>query len=121
MKEMITPAEMAATRTVLLLPPGGSEATVGGSGTGVTTGTGFITRENSAGMTCLSWPGYCQAMAKLSLPSPSFTRAYMGKKIVNHHEKGPYRIYIWKRHMIILRYTESHLIVICLPSNKKNR
>ena len=42
----------------------GVGGSVGGSGTGIATGRGFITHENSAGMMTLSWPGYCQAMAK---------------------------------------------------------
>jgi hypothetical protein len=56
-------------------------------------------------------------MAKLSTKLPSFTRPYMGKIIVNYYEKGTEIIY-WKRHIIVLGYTESHLIVICLPGKK---
>jgi hypothetical protein len=36
---------------------------------------GLIIRENLAGITSNALPGYSQAMAKLSLPPPSFMRA----------------------------------------------
>ena len=42
----------------------------------------------------------------------------MGGEMSTIIEKG-LQEYIWKRHMIIiLRYMESHLIVISLPGNK---
>jgi hypothetical protein len=49
-----------------------------GSGVGCTGSFTFSTSENLAGITSLDWPGYCQAMAKLSPTPPSFIRAYSG-------------------------------------------
>jgi hypothetical protein len=49
--------------------------TLVGSGVGSTCSFTFSTSENLAGITSLDWPGYCQAMAKLSPSLPSFIRA----------------------------------------------
>jgi hypothetical protein len=44
-------------------------------GMGCTCSFTFSTSENLAGITSLDWPGYCQAIAKLSPTTPSFIRA----------------------------------------------
>jgi hypothetical protein len=49
--------------------------TLVGSGVGCTCSFTFSTSENLAGITSLDWPGYCQAMARLSPTRPSFIRA----------------------------------------------
>jgi hypothetical protein len=82
---------------------------------------GFVIRENHAGMTSNSWPRYCQAMAKFSSSRHSLKSTF-GKGM-----QGTIRLGLVKQEAIILckklaqgKVCNTHLIIICLASQKWN-